>query len=260
MPDADLLCRLRDAIAIGECRTADDDRAAICTGIPALDRALPWQGFASSSIIELLDSHAGSGAQTLAALFARARCCGNGTLVVLDRERQLYPPAILAWGFAPQQLLIIHPVNEADELWAAVQALRSRSVAAVWLRRDHLKSHDFRRLCLAAETGDTLGLLLRPTQVRGQPTWADVQLVVQPQPSQRGRALQIEVTRCRGGSPGAVVEVDLDDTAGFAVGAKPDEAICLPAISSMVDSAAARPSPGIAQSSFAALQARCTPS
>ena len=231
------------------------DDPAISTGIPALDRVLPRGGFESDAVIELL----GSGVQTLAAAFARARCRDNGTLVVFDRERQFYPPALIAWGFSPKQLVVIQPDSDADELWAAVQAMRSRAVGAVWLYREQLKPHDFRRLCLACEVGDTLGLLLRPAKARGQPTWANVQLAVQPRPTMRGRRLQIEVTRCRGGSPGAMLEVELDDAAGVAMGNSSHETISLPAISPMADSATIRSAAGVAQPSVAPMPGRCSP-
>jgi protein ImuA len=252
--DHNLLSQLRDAITLGE-RRAHDDRAVISTGMPALDRVLPRRGFASDAVVELL----GGGAQTLAAALARARCRDSGTVVVFDRQREFYPPALIAWGFAPKQLVVIQPGSDADELWAAVQAMRSRAVGAVWLYREQLKPTDFRRLCLACEVGDTLGLLLRPTRARGQPTWADVQLMVQPRPTRNGRRLQIEVTRCRGASPGAVVEVELDDAAGVAMGNSSHETIGLPALSPLVDSAAVRPTARAAYAPVASESAGCTP-
>ena len=62
-----------------------------------------------------------------------------------------------------------------DELWALDQALRCPGVSAVWTWIDRLDPPAFRRLQLAAETGRTLGLLVRPASVRGRPTWSDVQ-------------------------------------------------------------------------------------
>ena len=101
-------------------------------------------------------------------------------LVVIDRPQTFYPPAAAAWGIDLERLIVVHPQNARDELWAAVQALRSPVVAAMWASIDRLDSRAFRRLQLAAEAGRTLGVLVRPAAARGQPSWADVRLEVGP--------------------------------------------------------------------------------
>jgi protein ImuA len=149
-------------------------------------------------------------------VLTRAVCRSPGAVVVVDNDRDVYPPALAAWGVPLERLIIIHAADEAGALWAADQALRCRATAAVWLRRDRLAPHDARRLQLAAEEGGTLGVLLRPVRVRGLPTWADVQLLVEPRPSTRGRRLYLEVTRCRGRVAGAAVDIEVDDVRGTA--------------------------------------------
>jgi hypothetical protein len=99
-------------------------------------------------------------------------------LVVIDRGQTFYPPAAALWGIDLDRLIVVRPQSARDELWAAVQSLRSPAVAAVWGMIDRLDSRAFRRLQLAAQAGRTLGLLLRPPSARGQPSWADVRLEV----------------------------------------------------------------------------------
>lgn len=212
-PKSPVIQQLRDLLAAAESSVHLGQRDIFSTGCPALDRLLPQRGLAQGSLVECLDERLGSGAETLALLLTRAVQRTNGVIVVMDRERQFYPPAALAWKLS-QQLVVIRPANAADELWAAVQALRNRAVAAVWLRRDRLTPFDFRRLRLAAEEGGSLGILLRSVRVRGQPTWADVQWQVQPRPSHEGRRLQVELTRCRGGASGATALLEMDDVHG----------------------------------------------
>lgn len=211
---AELLLRLRTEMAACERWGNNHDRTTVGTGLPALDRVLPGGGILRGSLVEFLDERRGSGAETFAVVLMQAVCPSGGAVVVLDQERQFYPPALAAWGLALESLIVIHAANDAEALWAADQALRSRAVSAVWLRRERLKPHDFRRLRLAAEEGGTLGVLLRPARVRGQPTWADVQFAVGPRPSTQGRRLRVEVTRCRGGTAGPAVDVELDDVTG----------------------------------------------
>jgi len=229
--------QLRQQLALAECSHLQRGEV-FRTGCSALDRVLPQRGITRGSLLECLDDHIGSGAETLAVVMTRAVGRSQGLVVILDRQRQFYPLAAAAWGIALEHIVVIQPATEAEELWAATQALRSRAVSAVWLRRDRLTPFDFRRLRLAAEEGETLGILLRPIRARGQPTWADVQWHVQPQPGQYGRRLQVELTRCRGGTSGAVVEMELDDVNGTMHDVNHIETFRLSSTAAVADSAA----------------------
>jgi hypothetical protein len=82
-----------------------------------------------------------------------------------------------------------------------------------------LDDRAFRRLQLSAEQGESLGLLMRPSSVRGHPTWSELQLLVEalptvPQWAKAPRRLRVEVARCRNGSSGASVELEIDDETG----------------------------------------------
>ncbi len=187
-------------------------QAAVSSGSAVLDRLLPHGGFRRGTLIEGLSAEEGSGAGTLAFLAAQEACTEGGALVVMDRRRQFYPPAASALGIDLSKLVVVRPESERDELWALGHVLRCQAVAAVWEPVEKLDGRTFRRLQLAAESGGSLGLLLRPASARGQPTWADVQLLVSPRTSQGGRRVQVEVVRCRGGTGGAAVELEIDET------------------------------------------------
>lgn len=244
-PKSALIQQLRDLVAAVEEPASLAQRTVFSTGCPALDRILPQRGLVQGSLVECLDERTGSGAETLAMLLTRA--VKHGVVVVLDRDRQFYPPAMLAWKL-PHAIVVVQPKSAADELWAAVQALRNLAVAAVWLRRDRLTAFDFRRLRLAAEEGGSLGILLRSVRARGQPTWADVQCVIRPWPSHEGRRLQVELTRCRGGASGVTVVMELDDVNGVIREVAHHEALHLSTASQLVDSTTPRCPTGVARS------------
>jgi protein ImuA len=135
----------------------------------------------------------------------------GGAIVVLDRRRTVYPPALAAWGVDLERVIFVQPENARDESWAWDQTLRCPGVAAVWGWVERVDSRLFRRWQLAAEAGGCVGLLLRPRDVRNQPTWADVRWWVEPQPATAGRRMRVELLRCRGAGSNGSVELVLDE-------------------------------------------------
>ena len=142
--------------------------AVVSSGCAALDRLLPAGGFRRGTLVEWLSTSSGSGAGTLAILVAREAASEGGAVVIVDRPHQFYPPAAAALGIRLEQTIVVRPDTKRDEIWALDQSLRCPGVAAVWSPlSDRLDQRDFRRLQLAAETGNCLGLLLRSSAVRG---------------------------------------------------------------------------------------------
>jgi len=191
-----------------------DDRP-VSSGCGPLDRLLPERGFRRGTLIEWLAAGEGSGVETLA-LGAAVGACGDGAaLVVLDRRREFYPPAAARLGIELQNLIVVYATGEADNAWALDQTLRCPGVAAVLAWPDKLDGRSFRRLQLAVEDGGGLGLLIRPPAARHEPSWADVRLLVEPLPAFSSgdfkRRLRIHLLRCRGGTDGRSVDVEIDD-------------------------------------------------
>ncbi len=191
------------------------DEEVLSTGCPLLDRLLPRGGLWRGTLVEWLAEHPGSGAGMLALLAAR-QCSEGRALVVMDRARRFYPPSVAPWGIDLENLLVLRPRTESEELWALEQVLRSPSVGAVWAPLARIDVREFRRLQLAAESGGTVGMLLRPAGVRGEPSWAETQFLVRPRASPAGWRLYVEVTRSRGGTSGRSVELEINYQTGMA--------------------------------------------
>jgi hypothetical protein len=109
----------------------------------------------------------------------------------------------------------VRPESKKEELWAFHQSLHCQGVGAVLCWPEKLDSRAFRSLQLAAESGGTVGLLIRSAEVRGHPTWSEVQLLVEACPGEKARRIRIEVIRCRTGKPGSAALVELDDETGI---------------------------------------------
>jgi protein ImuA len=206
---------LRQQIARLERPAARGGGTPIPSGCGPLDRLLPGGGFRRGTLAEWLSAGEGSGAATLALAVARRACQEGGALVVLDRSREFYPPAAVRLGIQPENLIVVQAGSEADHRWALDQALRCVGVAAVLAWPEKLDGRTFRRLQLAAEEGGGLGLLIRPPAARGEPSWADVRLLVEPLPAEPWpspkRRLRIHLLRCRGGANGRHVDLEIDD-------------------------------------------------
>jgi hypothetical protein len=161
-----------------------------------------------------LTSVRAGGATTLALAAAREACREGHALIVVDRERVFYPPAVVRLGMDVQRMIVVRPDNKEDENWAIDQALRCEGVGAVlcWPRK--LDDHTFRRWQLAAEQSGVLGLLVRPRNAEREPSWADLRLRVSPcsMAGSRGagRRLRIDVLRCHGATIEGAIELEID--------------------------------------------------
>ena len=204
------LARLRQLI--------NDSRTAVATtpfstGFASLDRLLPSGGLLRGSLVEWLSEAPGSGAGLLA-LAAAIEAQGSGkSLVVVDRQRQFYPPAAAAWGLDLSQVLVIRPTSDIEEHWAIDQALRCEQVSAVMAHPASLDDRVFRRLQLAAEACGSVGLLVRRRPRRQERSWASVRWLVEPRPSPRSWRLRVQLLSCRGrcGTDERQAEIDLQE-------------------------------------------------
>ncbi|HEY2760241.1 MAG TPA: hypothetical protein VGI75_05850 [Pirellulales bacterium] len=185
---------------------------AFTSGCDALDAILPGSGFQRGTLIEYL-AEGGSGAAALSLIAAR-EACREGTLVVIGQ--QFYPPAAANLGIDLTDTVFIRPQSRKDHQWALHQSLSCQGVGAVLAWPERLDDRVFRALQLAAETSGAVGFFIRPLNMRGHPTWSDVRLLVESLPKMNThRRLRIELLRCRNGTSGASVDVELDDETGM---------------------------------------------
>jgi len=193
------------------------DVPRLSTGVAPLDGRLPNGGWPRGQLIEWLSQGAGVGAVTLALLAAREACRDRArALLLVDRPGELYAPALAAWGLDLDRTIVVRPTSIQEEQWVLEQALRCPGLGAVLCCKPVLDPRRFRRLSLAAEQGQTLGLLISSAARRREPSWATFRFLVEPCPvAARGqRRLRLHILRCRGGPPGQTLELDLDDATG----------------------------------------------
>jgi len=149
------------------------------TGVAGLDAVLPRGGLPGGAVTEVLSAFDGVGAMTLAFRAAMAAAEGTRAVVVVDTRGDLYPPAVWRLGVAVDGLIVVRVRRPAAVVWVVDQALRCSGVGAVVAPIDRLDEAASRRLQLAAESCDGLGLLIRPAARRGR-SFAAVQMCVEP--------------------------------------------------------------------------------
>src|SRR5438067_11890135 len=110
-------------------RSGRPSRAPVrSTGVEGLDRFLPAKGLEGGSLVEWLSEGEGTGVVTLA-LTVTAHVVQGGAVVVIDGQREFYPPAAARLGVPLESTVVVQPGNAADALWAWEQSLRCRAVA-----------------------------------------------------------------------------------------------------------------------------------
>ena len=117
-------------------------------------------GWPRASLIEIFSNNY-QGMSLLLPMLARLSQKYN-LLTFVNPPYLPFAPGLSNSGIDLKKVLLIKDTEESQSLWAAEQALKSSvcSVVLMWPRR--LKAAQVRRLQLAAERGDCIGILFRP--------------------------------------------------------------------------------------------------
>jgi protein ImuA len=174
----------------------------LATGYGALDAQLQQGGWPLDSTIELLSDGCGLGAMGLF-LPAMEHLSEQGRWQVFIAPPYVpYAPLLAARGIDTRQVLLVHPQNRQDLLWATEQALRSTTCSAVfsWLGAQDYRYSELRKLQLAAASGDSLAVLFRANQACQHHAPASLRL-------QMREYRKVHILKQRGGNQS--VDVDL---------------------------------------------------
>ncbi|QJQ03305.1 translesion DNA synthesis-associated protein ImuA [Herbaspirillum rubrisubalbicans] len=132
----------------------------IDTGFAELSQELPGRGWPTGALIDFLLQQPGVG---------ELRLLGPALQSLAPRRIALvqtpHAPHLIGWqqiGVEAARLLAVRTTTSADAAWAAEQILKSDSCAALLLWQRHLRPESVRRLHLAAQSGQTLFVMLRP--------------------------------------------------------------------------------------------------
>ena len=183
----------------------------IASGFPELDAQLPGNGWPRGALTEILLQREGIGEISLfvPALRELSRC--RRWIAFVAPPYVPYAPALAREGIDLAYLLVIRAQSGPDKLWAVEQALRSGSCGAVlfWLSSGDERS--LRRLQLAAEEGDALGVFFNRADALTRSSPAALRLHLAPDQG----CLQARILKRRGGGAAAPLSLALSAPASI---------------------------------------------
>lgn len=168
---------------------------ALPTGCDALDAVLPAGGWPPAALSEVLLPLDGVGElQLVWPVLARLSQAGR-TVVLVAPPYEVHAPAWASAGIDLVHLQLVR-AEARDALWAAEQCLRSGACGAVLCWPAQADDRALRRLQVAAEAGQCLGIAFRPLREARNPSPAALRVAVEP--SADGTPRQLRVLKCRG--------------------------------------------------------------
>ena len=177
--------------------------AGIGTGHPSLDQYLPWRGWPTGAMTEIMTDTVGCGELSLL-LPAIARLSHEKRpILCIGVPQKLFSPALRQAGVDVSRISQINPAPTVkqfpDNLWSSEQALKTGlpGMVVLWSPpRANTAIESLRRLHMACLGRDTLLIHFRTTACMVQPSPAWLRLSYSVSETQ----VHLQVLKCRGQS------------------------------------------------------------
>lgn len=140
------------------------NKSGIPSGYPILDANLPWQGWPSNALVEVITDFWGTGELQLVLPLLRNLSQQQWILWICP-PCMPYAPALMSAGIDTAHIIVIRP-EPSQILWSIEKALQNQACSLVLAWPQRLSGKHIRRLQLAASTGKTLGILFHHRHIR----------------------------------------------------------------------------------------------
>ncbi|HEY8069181.1 MAG TPA: translesion DNA synthesis-associated protein ImuA [Burkholderiales bacterium] len=177
------------------------------TGYPGLDAEFPGGGWPAGGLVEVLCRTEGIGELQIALPALAALTTAGHRVAWLAPPYLPYAPALRAAGVRLDQLTVVRAPGRRDALWAAEQALRSRSFHALLLWLPRASYAELRRLAVAAQGAPGFVLAFRPPEAACESSPAVLRLALQPGPAS---GLGISILKRRGAPAAAPFSLPIE--------------------------------------------------
>lgn len=182
-------------------------------GLGPLESAFPNGVFPSGAIHEMICPTSEQAAATSGLLggILSSLMQQGGVCLWISTSRKLFPPSLMAFNTAPDQVIFIDVQQEKEVLWAMEEALKCEGLAAVVAEVREISIVQSRRLQLAVESSKVTGFLIRndPRKLGSTTSvarWQITSLPSEPEDGLPGVGFprwQVDLLRVRNGNPGS---------------------------------------------------------
>lgn len=168
--------------------------SGIATGYPSLDSILPERGWPRNALVEIVTPQWGIGELKLLLPLMKSVTGQKRYLLWVAPPYIPYAPALAEAGVDIDYVIVINPeIACKDALWSMEKALQSQACGLVLAWLNWLPNGIVRRLQLAAESGNSLGVLFRQFDHKNSPAALRLQLNSSP-----GGGVRLQVLKARG--------------------------------------------------------------
>lgn len=169
------------------------------TGFNELDDMLPGRGWPQSGLLEIITPQWGMGELQLLIPLMRKVIAQGKWILWVSPPYQLYAPALVQAGIDTSQVLVVKADTAcSDALWSMEKALQSQNCGLVLAWQNWLPGRVLRRLQLAGDTGNTLGVLFKHNDSKYSPSAMRLKIKGLADSSQRFSDTEVTLVKARG--------------------------------------------------------------
>lgn len=183
-------------LARGGPRTVD-------TGYAALSAELPGGGWPLGALVDLLVQQPGVGEMRLLRPALAAQ--GRRPIALVQPPHVPNGPAFAYLEMPLEQLLQIRASKMVDALWSAEQILRAGTCGTLLFWAQQVQTASLRRLHLAAQSSDTLFVMVRPLAAAHESSPALLRLAVRP----TDEGISVDIVKRRGPTRAEALSIPL---------------------------------------------------
>ena len=169
------------------------------TGFAQLDDILPGRGWPDKGLMEVITPQWGMGELQLLIPLMRSVIEQGKWILWISPPYLLYAPALTQAGINTEQVLLVDQGTSCkDALWTMEKALQTENCGLVLAWQNWLPDTVLRRLQLAADSGDTLGVLFKHNVSKHSQSIMKLKIKGSPGESSRFKGSEVTVVKARG--------------------------------------------------------------
>lgn len=174
----------------------------IPTGFKDLDRLLYGGGWPRDALVEVFFENYGCGELRLLIPGLRSLLAAETRWIVWVNPPFIpYSPALKTLEIDVDRVLLVHPQNHKEALWATEKILESGSCSAalLWLSEEELNSKQLRRIQTRAKEGRVCTILFRPLCATKQFSPAELRLCIENKTVSPKDEITLSILKRKGG-------------------------------------------------------------